>query len=78
MKDESDEDEETALVSCVKKNDRWIIDSGCSHHMIGDKSKFITLNYDGNSVRFGNDAPYLIKGKGSIKLIENILCDNAY
>ena len=34
--------------------------------------------YDGNSVRFGNDAPYLIKGKGSIKLKENILCDNAY
>ena len=47
--------------------------------MIGYKSKFITLNYyDGFSVRFGNDAPCLIKGKGSIKLTENILCDNAY
>ena len=34
-----------------------------------DKSKFITFTqYDGNSVRFGNDAPCLIKGKGSIKL----------
>ena len=67
MKDESDED------------DRWIIDSGCSHHMTGDKSKFITLNcYDGNSVRFGNDAPCLIKAKGSIKLTNNFSCDNAY
>ena len=47
--------------------------------MTGDKSKFITLNfYDGNSVIFGNDAPCLIKGKGSIKLIDKMLCDNAY
>ena len=61
IKDESNEDEATTLVSCVRKNDRWIIDSGCSHHMIGDKSKFITLNFfDRNSVRFGNDAPCLI------------------
>ena len=73
MKDESNEDEATALVSCVNKNERWIIDSGCSHHMTRHKIKFITLNYyDGNSVRFGNDAPYLIKGKDSIKLTENI------
>ena len=79
MKDEFDEDEATTLVTCVNKNDRWIIDSGCSHHMTGDKSKFITLNcYDGNSVRFGNDAPCLIKGKGSIKLIDKISCENDY
>ena len=66
MKDESDEDEATTLVTCVNKNDTWTIDSGCSHHMIGD------------SVRFGNDAPCLIKGKGSIKLTEKISYDNAY
>ena len=59
MKDESDEDEATTLVTFVNKNDRWIIDSGCSHHMNGDKSKFITFNYyDGNSVRFGNGLTY--------------------
>ena len=39
MKDESYKDEATALVTCVNKNDRWIIDSGCSHHMTRDKSK---------------------------------------
>lgn len=79
MKDESDEDEETALVTCVKKNDKWIIDSGCSHHMTEDRSKFISLTcYDGNSVRFGNDVPCLIKGKGSIKLTDKILCESAY
>ena len=71
MKDESNEDEATTLVTCVNTNYRWIIDSGCSHHMTGEKSKFITLNcYDGNSARFGNDAPCLIKGKGSIKLTD--------
>ena len=79
MKDESDEDEATTLVTYVNKNDRWIIDSGCSHHMKRDKCKFVTLNhYDGNSVRFGNDAPCLIKGKCSIKLTEKISCDNVY
>ena len=69
MKDDFDEDEATALVSCVNKNNRWIIDSGCSHHMTRDKSKFIILNYnDGNSVRFGNDAPCLINGKRFTKI----------
>ena len=47
--------------------------------MTRDKIKFVTLTcYDGNSVRFGNDAPCLIKGKGSIKLIDKISCNNAY
>ena len=79
MKDESDEDEENALVSYVNKSNRWIIDSGSSHRIIEDKSKFITLDYyNGNSVRFGNYPPYLIKGKESIKLIENITSNNAY
>ena len=79
MKDESDEDDATALMTCVNKNNKWIIDSGCSHHMTGDRSKFSSLTYyDGSSVRFGNDVPCLIKGKGSIKLTDKISFDNAY
>ena len=63
----------------MNKNDKWIIDSGCSHHMIGDKSKFVTFTqYDGNCVKFGNDPPCLIKGKGSINIIEKISFDNVY
>ena len=31
MKDDSNEDEATALIFYVNKGDRWIIDSGCSH-----------------------------------------------
>ena len=46
--------------------------------MIGDKIKYVTFTqYDGNSV-FRNDAPCLIKGKGSIKITEKTSCDNAY
>ena len=47
--------------------------------MTSDKSKFITFEiYYGNSVKFRNDAPCIIKGKGSIILIEKITCDNTY
>ena len=42
IKDELDDEdnEKMALISHVSKNDTWIIDSGCSHHMTGDKTKF--------------------------------------
>ena len=36
----NDEGDKMALISHVSKNDTWIIDSGCSHHMTGDKTKF--------------------------------------
>ena len=59
IKGESDNDneDEMALISHVSKNDIWIIDSGCSHHMTSDKEKFEHFeDYDGGSVRFGNNA----------------------
>ena len=62
MKDDYDEDEKIALVSYVRKGDKWIIDSGFSHHMTGDKSKFETFKYcNGGSVKFGNDKPFPMK-----------------
>ena len=81
VKDDSDNDEENkmALISHVSKNDTWIIDNGCSHHMTGDKTKFDHFeDYDGGSVRFGNNEPCYIKGRGRISLTKELICDNAY
>ena len=40
VKDESNyEEDKMALISHVSKNDTWIIDSGCSYQMTGDKKK---------------------------------------
>jgi hypothetical protein len=57
------------VLSAQKQKNPWYIDSGCSKHMTGDKSKFLTLseNKSGN-VTFGNDAPGKIKGKGMVSL----------
>ena len=43
INDDSNEDT-TTLISYVNKDDKWIIDSGCSHHMTSDKSNFKFLN----------------------------------
>ena len=78
MKDDSDEDT-ISLISYVKKYDKWIIDSGCSYQMTSDKSKFKTFeSYDENNVKFGNDAPCPMKGKGFVILIDKITYDNPY
>ena len=38
------------------KESAWIVDSGCSHHMTGDKSNFISLeSYNGGTVTFGSN-----------------------
>ena len=80
VKDESnDEEDKMPLISHVRKNDTWIIDNGCSHHMTGDKIMFEQMeHYDGGSVRFGNNKPCCIKGKGHISLTNELVCDNAY
>jgi hypothetical protein len=57
------------VFSAQSKMNPWHIDSGCSKHMMGDKSKFISLSESklGN-LTFGNDAPGKIKGKGMVSL----------
>ena len=59
---------QTAL-KAQKKTKPWILDSGCSSHMTGDKEKFDKLEpCDGGSVRFGNNDGAKIIGKGSVSL----------
>lgn len=71
--------DQKALVSRMDNSNDWIIDSGCSHHMTGDRSKFLSLKeFDGRVVRFGNDSPYMVKGKGTISLNGKSSVDDVY
>ncbi|GLJ31051.1 hypothetical protein SUGI_0621380 [Cryptomeria japonica] len=59
--------EEKALVAKVEEKSVWVIDSGCSHHMTGDKRKLVSMEkYDDGIVRFGDDKANVIRGRGSI------------
>ena len=80
VKHESDDEgDKMEIISHVSKNDTWIIDIWCSHHVTGDKTKFEHFeHYDGGSVRFGNNEPCCIKGKGRISLINELVCENSY
>jgi hydroxymethylpyrimidine/phosphomethylpyrimidine kinase len=51
------------------KENQWYIYSGCSSHMTGDKSKFLTLKeVNGGSVTFGSDVTARIARKGTLSL----------
>ena len=53
------------MLSAQRQKDPWYIDNGCSKHMTGDKSKFLSLSEQkSGNVTFGNDAPGKIRGKG--------------
>jgi hypothetical protein len=39
-----EDDQCTLVLSTQRQKNPWYIDSGCSKHMIGDKSKFLTLS----------------------------------
>jgi hypothetical protein len=55
------------------KENAWILDSGCSHHMIGFNSNFSSLEpYDGGTVTFGNN-----KRKSKIG-VKNLTISNVY
>ena len=48
--------------------DIWIMDSGCSRHMTGDKTLLKEFAYedDGSKVYFGDNSYGLIKGQGKL------------
>ncbi|XP_059068383.1 uncharacterized protein LOC131858915 [Cryptomeria japonica] len=49
------------------ENDTWYVDSGCSNHMTGDTSKFLSLKENcKGTIRFGSNDSATIVGKGSI------------
>ena len=70
--------EESVLISQVEKKD-WIIDSGCSHHMTGDMSKFVKFRSRyGGIVWVGNNTAYHITRIGSITLDGKTYIDDVY
>ena len=55
---------------CLKAHvasNKWVLDSGCSRHMSGNSTKFITLEHKiGGSVTFGDNKKGRIIGKGKV------------
>ena len=70
--------EASVLIWQVQKKD-WIIDSGCSHHITGDMSKFVKFrSHDGWTVKVGNNVAYHIIGIGSITLDGKTYTNDVY
>ena len=57
----------------------WYVDSGCSRHMTGEKSSFLSLTASsGGSVAFGNGKTGTIIGIGSIGKTPSQYIDNVH
>jgi len=57
---------ENCRITLVAKE--WLIDSGCSSHMIVYQRKIASLKKKGGNVAFGDDSSTKILGKGTVKL----------
>ncbi|XP_021752647.1 uncharacterized protein LOC110715354 [Chenopodium quinoa] len=63
----------------VRGNNSWYLDCGCSKHMTGDKSKFLSLeDYPGGTVTFGDNKKGEIIGKGKIGRSKSHSIDNVF
>ncbi|XP_021743854.1 uncharacterized protein LOC110709902 [Chenopodium quinoa] len=61
----------------VRGNNTWYLDSGCSKHMTGDKSKFLSLEaYPGGTVTFGDNKKGEVIAKGKVGRSRNSEQDN--
>ena len=60
----------------TKSQNLWNLDNGCSKHMIGDPSKFITLKDNKGKVTFGDILSSKIIGKGTIVVNRKIEAEN--
>ena len=55
-----------------KEEEVWYLDSGCSHHIIGDRSSFHTLDEEFSSyVELGDSKRVKIKGRGDVAIHSN-------
>ncbi|GJR23799.1 retrovirus-related pol polyprotein from transposon TNT 1-94 [Tanacetum coccineum] len=71
---EEEEDDDNFLFMTMgtekqEKSDPWYVDSGCSHHMTGDRTKFKGLDEAFKSqVRLGDNKQLRIKGQGTTEI----------
>ena len=62
-----------------KEKDLWIIDSGFSRHMIGDKMKIDKLiNYKGDNASFGDDSSRKKRGLGYLMPSDKMSIHDVY
>ncbi|XP_021749508.1 uncharacterized protein LOC110715248 [Chenopodium quinoa] len=63
----------------VRGNNSWYLDNGCSKHMTGDKSKFLSLeDCPGGTLTFGDNKKGEIIGKGKIGRSKSHSIDNVF
>ena len=69
-----------ALQVCLKSRDslnKWYLDSGCSKHMTGDRTKFRTFTpKESGFVTIGDNSKRKILGVGSVGMTTNLLIEN--
>ena len=55
----------------------WYLDSGCSHHMTGERAMFSSISpKDGGYVTFGDNAKGKIVGEGKVGKSPNTTIEN--
>ena len=63
----------------MNKSEKCIIDIGFSNDVTSDRNKFEDIRpYKSGCAKFGNDIPCIVKGKGTIQLINKIKCENVW
>ncbi|XP_059639430.1 uncharacterized protein LOC132281779 [Cornus florida] len=77
---DNEEEEEIALITKTissSSKDKWFLDSGCSRHMTGDHSKFLSIEpHKGGSVTFGDNSKGKVIGIGSIGISSSLSIDD--
>ena len=54
----------------TKRRDVWFVDSGCSNHICGERSRFSSLDTSfTHNVKLGNNHKLMVGGKGAVKII---------
>ena len=63
----------------MRKGNIWLVDSGCSRHMTGDKNWFSSLTHASRaeSVTYGDASTSTIVAKGTVKVTDNFMFKDA-